>query len=759
MVNSCGGSEGVNEFILFTTTASATAGSYTLYYGSNNPPSAGATGTLAGTNAAPKAGSGTITSSTGCTIVEVTTGSTVIPANSNVIFIPSDFDANYDVSGFCASGSTLYVVYITRGSGWSAGGTLANNPSGSRYIQIVNGSNTCTSNVRSFSAGWSSNTDGNAVSWSSSGTATYINNGCNIVPPPQSVSITPTAPSVCKGATTATLNFTTSGSPDKYTLDWNLAAQAVGFTDVYVANLPASPLIITVPATAPAGTYTAALTVSNSSTGVASTTQNITLTILDKPVVAEIMGINTICEAYTYFSLMNATPGGVWSSTNTAILTVTNTGAMSGVTPGNATINYTVTNTCGSTTKTLPVTVTPKPVVAEITGVANLCIGGTATFTDATPGGTWSSTGSAASVNSSGVVTGLNAGTDVISYTVTNSCGSTTKTFPVTIGNSPVVASITGTPTACVGTTTTLSDATAGGSWSSNNTAVATVNSAGVVTGVAAGTATISYTVTSSCGSTSQTLNVTIGDKPVVAAIAGTNNACVGATTTLTDATAGGTWDILPVTIATINSTGTVTGVSAGNATATYTVTNSCGSTTKSYAIIINDKPTVADITGPSTVNMGSSITLTSTTAGGVWSSDNPAIAPVNTTGTVTGFSAGITTIHYTVSNTCGSTTKNHAVTVLAPSYDDVFIPNVFTPNGDGLNDVLKVYGTVIATVEMRVFNQWGELIFESQDVAKSWDGTYKGKKQPSGVYFYVAKVKLQNGIELLKKGSINLIR
>lgn len=90
---------------------------------------------------------------------------------------------------------------------------------------------------------------------------------------------------------------------------------------------------------------------------------------------------------------------------------------------------------------------------------------------------------------------------------------------------------------------------------------------------------------------------------------------------------------------------------------------------------------------------------------------------------------------------------------------DGVFIPNSFTPNGDGLNDVLKVYGYKIAALKLVVFNQWGEQLFESSDQSRGWDGTYKGKQQPSGVYMYVCHLVLTDGTTVDKKGAINLIR
>ena len=90
---------------------------------------------------------------------------------------------------------------------------------------------------------------------------------------------------------------------------------------------------------------------------------------------------------------------------------------------------------------------------------------------------------------------------------------------------------------------------------------------------------------------------------------------------------------------------------------------------------------------------------------------------------------------------------------------DGVYIPNVFTPNGDAVNDQFKIYGYIVKNAHMMIFDQWGGKLFESEDQNRGWDGLYKGKAQPSGVYMYVVRLQLIDGSIVEKKGIINLIR
>ncbi len=115
-------------------------------------------------------------------------------------------------------------------------------------------------------------------------------------------------------------------------------------------------------------------------------------------------------------------------------------------------------------------------------------------------------------------------------------------------------------------------------------------------------------------------------------------------------------------------------------------------------------------------------------------------------------FEPGVYTVELKVvgENGCEATTKKE-ITVLDGG-GELFVPNVFTPNGDGINDVFKL--TFASPFEMRIaiFNRWGELLFESTDCYFEWNGTYKGSDVQDGTYVYLISGKYN------RKGTITLL-
>jgi gliding motility-associated-like protein len=95
------------------------------------------------------------------------------------------------------------------------------------------------------------------------------------------------------------------------------------------------------------------------------------------------------------------------------------------------------------------------------------------------------------------------------------------------------------------------------------------------------------------------------------------------------------------------------------------------------------------------------------------------------------------------------------------------FIPNTFSPNGDGVNDIFGPRGKGIARInDMQIFNRWGQLVFEKKNFvandgtsAGGWDGTFKGKPAPADVYVYTIEFVCENGAIIPYTGNVALIR
>jgi len=108
-------------------------------------------------------------------------------------------------------------------------------------------------------------------------------------------------------------------------------------------------------------------------------------------------------------------------------------------------------------------------------------------------------------------------------------------------------------------------------------------------------------------------------------------------------------------------------------------------------------------------------------------------------------------------SNGCEATDTLHIKVFKGP---DVYLPNAFSPNGDGHNDLLRLIGPGIKTLEyFRIYDRSGNLIFETKEIKSGWDGTYHGRPQPPNTYVWMISAIDFNGKKLFKKGVTILIR
>lgn len=445
---------------------------------------------------------------------------------------------------------------------------------------------------------------------------------------------------ICAG-TDLFLSGTVSGGVPGYTYSW---AGPLSFSSAVL-----SPTVTAAPVGA-AGVYTLTVTdAMNCSTSSLPVTTTVTVNTSPAP----ITGVAVVCPLLTT-TLLSATTGGTWTTSNAAIATVgASTGVVTGVAPGVATITYQLSSSC-FTTQTVTVSAPPD----AITGSSSVCVGLTTVLTSAPVGGAWSSgsTGIATTGPGFGIVNGVSPGTAAITYTAPGGCIAVAL---VTVYALP--AAITGIMSVCVDATTTLSNPSAGGVWSSTNTAVGAISATGVVTGIMAGTTTISYTIGSSCASTTV---VTVN--PLPDAIGGIPVVCTGQTQTLVNSTPGGTWSSSSVATATVGVlSGVVTGGVAGTAIITYRLAlTGCIST---VVMTVNAIP--APITGPGAVCLGATATLSNVFPGGTWVSGNAAVASIgSSTGVVSGDAVGTATISYILTSTGCYITRVQTVNALPAS-------------------------------------------------------------------------------------------
>jgi uncharacterized protein YjdB len=376
------------------------------------------------------------------------------------------------------------------------------------------------------------------------------------------------------------------------------------------------------------------------------------------PVPAALTGVPHVCVGTTTY-LASATAGGVWASSNTAVGTVA-AGNVTGIAPGTTGITYTLATGCAAS-----VIVTVEPTPTPITGTLTVCEGSSTTLGSTPFGGTWTSgTPSVATIDpATGLVNAITAGTSLMTYaTPVAGCYVT-----ATVSVDPLPSAIAGIGTVCEGSLITLSNLSSGGSWSSDNVTVATIGSTGIVSGVAQGTATISYTMTSGCAATGI---VTVNPLPHAGTITGSASVCKNASMTLVSTVIDGKWYSKDTTVLTIDSlSGVLTGVDSGSTNVVYVYTNMCGTDTATQTIVVNPLPNAGVITGSAATCIGYTTTLSSSVAGGVWSSSNPAIATVSSAGVVSGIAPGTVLIRYLLTTICGTDTVAQAVTIhgLAP--------------------------------------------------------------------------------------------
>lgn len=535
------------------------------------------------------------------------------------------------------------------------------------------------------------------------------------------------------------------------------------------------------------------------SSGLCSDTSNFMVTVLPSPI-ANITGNDSICNGQSALLSVSGGTTVIWS--NGATTSTINVNPLT-------TTNYSVSVSNGACADTAYTTITVLPIPnANISGNDSICSGQSTVLTAS--GGSnynWSS-----GANTNTVSLNPNNSTNYSVIVSNGNCSDTAsfllKVFPVP------VASISGADSICLMQSTIL---TAGGignyTWSNFGTSFNTI--------IVTPTVNTTYTLIVNNGVCSDTAQKIVIVNPLPnALISGTNSICSGQSTTLI--ASGGTgysWSnggvnpsisisptsttnysvlvtnsfgcqstayttvfVIPIPFVSISGDTvicandllilTANGVGnflwntgensssintnpSNNTTYVVTASNSCGNDMDSILVIVNPLPNVV-------VSNDTSILINNTISLFVSGGENYAWLPAGlacNTCSVISVSPNTTTVYtVNVSNNYGCSVSKEIRVIVEDDFE-VFIPDIFSPNGDGQNDVLYVRGLGIKDLNFKIYDRWGEKVFESNDISKGWDGTYKGTPLNNAVFVYDLKANLINGATINKHGDVTLVK
>ncbi|MBX3253853.1 MAG: DUF11 domain-containing protein [Chitinophagaceae bacterium] len=433
------------------------------------------------------------------------------------------------------------------------------------------------------------------------------------------------------------------------------------------------------------------------------------------------------------------------------------------VTTGGYYIKGTDGNTCSATA---PVTVSIQQL--PVTGIAypnsTYCTYGTATVSiNGQTGGSFTSAAGLAIDGASGTINlaASTPGNYTVHYQYSNgACSGSTSTI-ITIAD-PVLT-ITYPNPVCAPSTIdiTNNDITAGNgtgiSYAYFNDAAGTSVLSNPTAVAVSGTYYIKGAYANGCSSDLQPVQVTIHDQPVIDITAPAGKVCKGAAVTLTASSPGNnvSWQYgeggSAITVQPYSNT-TYTAIATNAEGCSTTVTSNIEVSDFSITLLANRNSVLAGTNVTLQANANESFEVTA------WMPQQLFNAQTGTSQTIT-ISDTAKTLYVTGRSAGGCVDTASLKINIEANTSDVFIPNAFTPNGDGRNDVFKVFGSSVQSVEMQIYTQWGNLIFETKDNNAGWNGTHNGKAQPVGMYLYVVRVRLYNNDTIIKKGNVHLLR
>lgn len=547
------------------------------------------------------------------------------------------------------------------------------------------------------------------------------------IPAAPPVAVAGTSTSICRGES---VTLTSSGGLN---YSWT---PSTGLSSVSTATVTASPVVTT--------TYTSI--VSNTSSCLDSA--YVVITVNNLPTL-NISGDTTVCNGiattltasgantYTWFP-----SPGLSNTTGTSISIMVTSGT-----------TYTVTGIDGNGCKdTSTVNIAAGIVTVSVSGITAICSGSATTLTSGGSGAThytWSpslglssTTGTFVTISPTGNTSYTVTGTDALGCTSTSTFSITTTGLSVTLsaGNNSI----------CEGSSTTLT-ATGGNSYiwlpaqglGSSTGNLITINPTGNTT----------YTVIGSdgagCNDTSY-IAITVNLIPI--ANPGPNDTICEGQNAILNASGGSTY------VWNTGATSSSITISPPITTSySFTVSNGNCIDVDSAKVVVFSNPT-ASVSNNITIAAGQSTTLSAT--GGVSYQWSPALGLSCITCQNPVAAPQVTTKYYvTVTNANGCTTLDSITVTVDVLCKSFYIPNAFSPNNDGENDIFMIKGDCIKTMHLTICNRWGEKVFETDNIKNGWDGKYKGQQMNSDTFIYYLSADMDDRTTINKKGNIALLK
>lgn len=480
---------------------------------------------------------------------------------------------------------------------------------------------------------------------------------------------------------------------------------------------------------------------------------------------ATINPVGPFCQGDTPTILTAADGGGVWSGTG---ISNPSTGEFdpSAAQIGINTITYTLAGACGDL-QTYDITINPDA-DATLPPSGPFCVGlGNTQLNALNPGGSWSASCGACidPVTGSFNTTIAGIGVHNITYSIGGACPDQ-QTIQVEVVPSDDASIAQVGPFCLDDPSVNLNSADPGGTWTGNgitNSAVGTFNPATAGPGIH----TITYSIPGSCGA-SNSIDITVNDLPDVNFSADVVSGCEPIVVTFTNNTINSSSCVWDFGISTQNTCQNVTvSFPSGAYDINLTVTdlNGCTSSLNNPGMINSYPYPIPSFTADpeNATILNPTIAFTNTSSGAnsyLWDFDGIGSSS-ETSPNYTFPDEGSYTVTLTAVSTEGCMAQISDNIVIGEEFI-LYVPNAFTPDGDGLNEVFLpvIDGARITEYEFYIFNRWGEVIFYTENMGEGWNGTFNGFASKADVYVYkIVAVGSSDDVKRTYTGHVTLLR